>query len=71
MQTAKRKIIDEDNLRDLWDNIRHTNTHIREVTEGKDRNWQKTFEEIMVENFPDLKEEIGIYSRKHRESQTG
>ena len=52
--------MDEDNLRDLCDNIRHTNTHIREVTEGKDRNGQKTFEEIMVENFPDLKKETGI-----------
>ena len=25
----------EDSLRDLWDNIKHTNIHIIEVPEGK------------------------------------
>ena len=50
----------EDNLRDLWDNTKHTNIHIIGVPEGEEREKgpKKIFEEIIVENFPNIGEEI-------------
>ena len=33
----KRKQRNEDSLRDLWDNIKHTNIHIIGVPEGEER----------------------------------
>ena len=49
----------EDSLRDLWDNIKCTNIRIRvpEVEEKKKRT-EKVFEEIIVENFPNMGKEI-------------
>ena len=49
----KRTKRSEDSLRDLWDNIKCTNIHIRGVPEGKTREKgpEKIFEEMMVENF--------------------
>ena len=46
----------EDNLRDLWDNIKHTNIQIIGVPEEeeKKKGCQKIFEEIIVENFPNM-----------------
>ena len=45
------------NLRQLWDNLRHTNIHIIEVLEGEQRKKgeENLFEEIIAENFPNLK----------------
>ena len=62
----------EDSLRDLWDNIKHTNIRITGVPEEEEKNkgTEKIFEEIIVENFPNMRKEI-IKSRKHRESDTG
>ena len=40
----KRMKRNEDSLRDLWDNIKHTNIHIIEVPEGEER--EKTQENI-------------------------
>ena len=49
----------EDNLRDLWDNIKRTNIQIIGVPEEeKKKGYEKTFEEIIVENFPDMEKEI-------------
>ena len=50
----------EDSLRDLWDNIKHTNIHIIGVAEGEEREKgpKKMFEEIIVENFPNMGKEI-------------
>ena len=47
----------EDSLRDLWDNIKHTNIQIIGVPEEeeKKKGYEKNFEEIIVENFPKWK----------------
>ena len=46
----------EDNLRDLWDNSKHTNIRIIGVPEEKEKNKgsEKISEEIIVENFPNM-----------------
>ena len=50
----------EDNLRDLWDNTKYTNIEIIGVPEEeeKKKGWEKIFEEITVENFPNMGKEI-------------
>ena len=47
----------EDSLRDLWDHIKHTNIRIIEEEEKK-KGHEKIFEEIIVENFPNMETEI-------------
>ena len=49
----------DDSLRHLWDNIKHTNIQIIRVPEGeeKKKGYEKNFEEITVENFPNMKKE--------------
>ena len=45
----------EDILRDLWDNIKHTNIQIIGVPEEEEKKgYKKIFEEIIVENFPNM-----------------
>ena len=50
----------EDSLRDLWDNIKCTNIQVIGVSEEKEKKKgsEKTFEEIIVENFPTMGKEI-------------
>ena len=50
----------EDSLRDLWDNIKCTNIQIIGVPEeeGKKKGYENIFEEIMVENVPNVEKEI-------------
>ena len=50
----------EDNLRDLWDNIKRTNSRIIGVPEEeeKKKGTEKIIEEIIVENFPNMGKEI-------------
>ena len=52
----------EDNLRYLWDNVKHPNIQITGVPEEEDENkgHEKILEEIIVENFPKLGKEIAI-----------
>jgi len=50
----------EDNLRDLWDNVKRPNIRIIGVPEKEDKKkgHEKIFEEIIVENFPNMGKEI-------------
>ena len=48
----------EDNLRDLWDNVKHPNIRIMGVPEDKNKGHEKLLEEIIAENFPKMVKEI-------------
>ena len=50
----------EDNLRDLRDNVKHPNIRIIGVSEEEDKkkDHEKILEEIIVENFPKMRKEI-------------
>ena len=50
----------EDSLRDLWANIKQANILIIGVPEEEDRKkgYEKIFEEIIVENFPNMEKKI-------------
>jgi len=50
----------EDSLRDLWDHIKCTNIRKLGVPkeEEKKKGYEKIFEEIIVENFPNMEKEI-------------
>ena len=50
----------EESLRDLWDNIKHTNIWVIGVPEEeeKKKGTEEIFEEIIVENFPNMEKKI-------------
>ena len=50
----------EDSLRDLWDHIKCNNIRTVEVLEEEEKmkKYEKIFEEIIVENFPNMEKEI-------------
>ena len=50
----------EDSLRDLWGNIKYINIRIIGVPEEeeKKKGTEKIYEEIIVENFPNMGKEI-------------
>ena len=57
---VKRMKRTQDSLRDLWDNIT-TPHHIRIIgvsEEEKKKEYEKNFEEIILENFPNMEKEI-------------
>ena len=60
------------NLRDLWDNVEHSNVGIIGVQEEKEKKkgYEKTFEEIIVENVPRMDKEIVNQFKGHKESLT-
>ena len=61
-KTNKQKGIkrNEDNLRDLWDNVKPPNIRIIGVPEEEDKKkvHEKILEEIIAENFPKMGKEI-------------
>ena len=59
-QNKKRIKRNEDNLRDLWDNVKCPNIQIIGVPEEEDKKkgHEKIVEEIIVENFPKMGKEI-------------
>ena len=46
----------EDSLRDLWDNFKCISIRILWIPEEEEKNkgYEKNFEEIIVENFPNM-----------------
>ena len=57
--TQKRMKRIEDSLRELWDNVKCTNIRIIGVPEEeKKKGSEKIYEEIIVENFPNMGKEI-------------
>ena len=50
----------EDSLRDLWENIKCINIRILQVPEEeeKKKGYEKIFEEVIIENFPNMEKEI-------------
>ena len=59
-QKKKRIKRNEDNLRDLWDNVKCPNIRIIEVPEEEDKKkgHEKILKEIIAENFPKMGKEI-------------
>ena len=59
-KAEKRIKRNEDNLRDLWDNVKCPNIQIIEVPEEEDKKkgHEKILEEMIVENFPKMGKEI-------------
>ena len=57
---VKRMKRTEDSLRDLWDNIKRTTIQIIGVPEEEEKRkaYEKIFEEIIAENFPNMEKEI-------------
>ena len=56
---VKRIKRNEDSNRECWENIRQTNMCIIMVPEEeKKKGYEKIFEEIIVENFPNMEKEI-------------
>ena len=58
----------DDSLRDLRDNIKRNNIHIIGVPEGEqwEKEPEKIFEEIIVENFPNMGKEIATQVQEVR-----
>ena len=55
----KRLKTNEESIRELWDNVKHTNICILGVPEGEEREkeLEKIFEEIIAENLPNMGKE--------------
>ena len=58
----KKNLRTENSLRDLWDNIKCSNIQIIGVPEEEEEKkvYEKFFEEIIIENFHNMKKEIVI-----------
>ena len=55
----------KDSLRDTWDNVKCTNIQLLGVSEEENKKGLRSFEEIIVENPPNMEKEI-IKSKKCR-----
>ena len=63
----------EDSLRDFWDNIKCTNICVIGIPKGeeKEKGPDKIFEEIIVENFPNMGMERVTQVQEAQRVQTG
>ena len=57
-EAERKKELNEDNLRDLWHNVKYPNIQIIGDPEDKKKGHEKILEEIIVENFPKMGKEI-------------
>ena len=59
-QNKVKRMEKHNSFRDLWDNIKCTNIPIIGVPEEEEKKkwYEKMFEEIIVENFPNMEKEI-------------
>lgn len=59
-QEKKKCFLNKDSSRDLWDNIKHTNIHIRGAPEWekRDKGVQRVLDKNLAENFLKLIMEI-------------
>ena len=58
---VKRMKITKGSLRNLWNNIKRSNNQIIGVPEEeKKKGYEKIFEGIIVENFPNMEKEIKV-----------
>ena len=68
---VKRMKRTEDSLTGLWDNIKCTNIWIIGVPEEEREKklYDKSFEEIIAENFPNTEKEKSVKSKRHKEDK--
>jgi len=72
-QNKKRIKRNEDNLRDLWNNVKCPNIRIIGGPEEEDKKNrpEKILEEIIVESFPKMGKEIATQVQETQRVQTG
>ena len=68
---VKRMKRTEDSLTGLWDNIKCTNIWIIGVPEEEREKklYDKSFQEIIAENFPNTEKEKSVKSKRHKEDK--
>ena len=74
-QRRKKKRIkrNENNLRDIWDNVKCPNIRIIGVPEEEDKKKgrEKILEEIIVDNFPKMRNEIATQVQETQTKEKG
>ena len=60
----------DERLRNLWDNFKHSNMRITGVPEEEEQEMENLLEKIMTENFPNLVEETDIQVQEIQRSPT-
>ena len=71
-QKEKQTFKNENSLRDLTDNLMHTNTHVIGIPERQkiENGIQSIFDKIMAENLLNMKKETGMQVQEYRQTQT-
>lgn len=57
------------NLRDLWDTIKHTNIYLIVVPEEEKRKGQQNIEDIMAENIQNLMKNVHLFPLPKKEKK--